>query len=168
MAVMMFFQGLMGSILISIANTIFDNSLLSEIRSRAPGATAEAVLAAGATAFRKVVSPEQLPNVLEAYATSFDRVFYLAIGLTATTFVVSCGLGWRDVKKIKKQATEGILLKRRAGKRRHDCLKHEILVECTSLIITSWLPGRFSQQVQASSIGCCQKVVSTSHRSPTR
>lgn len=107
MAVLMFLQGLMGSIFISIANTIFDNSLLSEIRSRAPSANAEAVLAAGATAFRNVVSPEQLPEVLEAYAISFDRVFYLAIGLTATTFVTSWGLGWRDVREKKKQATEG-------------------------------------------------------------
>lgn len=117
MAVMMFLQGLMGSIFISIANTIFDNSLLSEIRSRAPGVNAEAVLAAGATAFRKVVSPEQLPNVLEAYAISFDRVFYLAIGLTATTFVTSWGLGWRDVRKKKRQAAEGLPLKEEPEKK---------------------------------------------------
>lgn len=106
MAVMMFLQGLMGSIIISIANTIFDNSLLSEIRSRAPSANAEAVLAAGATAFRKVVSVEQLPSVLEAYAISFDRVFYFVTGLTAMTFVTAWGLGWRDVRKKKKPAKE--------------------------------------------------------------
>lgn len=117
MAVMMFLQGLMGSIFISIANTIFDNSLLSEIRSRAPGVNAEAVLAAGATAFRKVVSPEQLPNVLEAYAISFDQVFYLAIGLTATTFVTSWGLGWRDVRKKKRQAAEDLPLKHEPEKK---------------------------------------------------
>lgn len=106
MAVMMFLQGLMGSVIIIIANTIFDNSLLSEIRSRAPSANAEAVVAVGATAFREVVSPEQLPGVLEAYAISFDRVFYFAIGLTAATFITSWGLGWHNVreKKRKKEA----------------------------------------------------------------
>lgn len=110
MAVMMFLQGLIGSIVISIANTIFDNSLLSEIRVGAPSANAEAVLAAGATAFRKVVSPEQLPGVLSAYAISFDRVFYLAVGLAATMFFASWGLGWYDVRE-KRQSTRGVSLK---------------------------------------------------------
>lgn len=107
LAMMMFLQGLMGSILINIANTVFDNSLLSEIRSKAPGVNAEAVLAAGATAFRQVVSPEQLPSVLEAYAISFDRVFYLVIGLTGAMFITSCGLGWHDVRE-KKLKTDAV------------------------------------------------------------
>ncbi|KAJ4423328.1 hypothetical protein N0V82_002056 [Gnomoniopsis sp. IMI 355080] len=106
MAVMMFLQGLIGSVVISVANTIFDNSLLSEIRAGAPSANAEAVLAAGATAFRKVVSSEQLAAVLEAYAVSFDRVFYLAVGLTAAMFFTSLGLGWHDVRE-KKARTGG-------------------------------------------------------------
>ncbi|KAJ4389580.1 hypothetical protein N0V93_007051 [Gnomoniopsis smithogilvyi] len=107
MAVMMFLQGLIGSVVISIANTIFDNSLLSEIRVGAPSANGEAVLAAGATSFRKIVTPEQLPGVLEAYAISFNRVFYLAVGLTAATFVTSWGLGWHDVRE-KKHRTDRV------------------------------------------------------------
>lgn len=109
MAVMMFLQGLLASVLISIANTIFDNSLLSEIRARAPSVNAEAVLAAGATAFREIVTPEQLPAVLESYAISFDRVFYLVIGLTGATFITSWGLGWHDVRE-KKHRTDAVAL----------------------------------------------------------
>lgn len=101
MAVLTFTQGLGSSILITVANTIFDNSLASEIQSRAPGVSAGAVLAAGATAFRNVVPEEELPGVLEAYAISFDRVFYLMIGLAVVTFVTSWGLGWHDVRQKK-------------------------------------------------------------------
>lgn len=99
LAVLVFIQGLGCSILISVANTIFDNSLESEIVSKAPGVNAGAVIAAGATSFRKLVSQEELPNVLKAYATSFDRTFYMVIGLSCATFITSWGLGNHDVRK---------------------------------------------------------------------
>ncbi|KAL1856396.1 hypothetical protein Daus18300_010768 [Diaporthe australafricana] len=105
MAMLTFVQGLGSAILISVANTIFDDSLASEIRSRAPGVSPEAVIAAGATAFRKVVSAEDLPAVVKAYAVSFDKTFYLAIALSILCFFTSCGLGYRDVRV--KQKGEG-------------------------------------------------------------
>lgn len=82
----------------SVANTIFDDSLASQIRSRAPHADPEAVIAAGATGFRRVVSAEDLPAVVRSYAVSFDRTFYLAVALSVLCLFTSLGLGNRDVR----------------------------------------------------------------------
>lgn len=106
MAVLVFMQGLGGSIAVSIANTILDNSLISQIQLKAPGVDAQAVLAAGATAFRKVVPEDQIGGVISAYATSFDNVFYLVTGISVAMGVTMWGLGWGDVRK--KQGKEPV------------------------------------------------------------
>lgn len=99
MAVLVFVQGLGGSIFISVANTILDNSLVSQIHAKAPGVNAQAVLAAGATAFRKVVPADEIGAVVSAYATSFDRIYYLSTGLSVLMCFTIWGLGWNDVRK---------------------------------------------------------------------
>lgn len=103
MAMLTFIQGLGSAVLISVANTIFDDSLASQIRSRAPHVDPDAVIAAGATAFRKVVPPEELPAVVSSYAASFDRTIYLAVALSASWFFTSLGLGNHDVRVRQKR-----------------------------------------------------------------
>ncbi|KAG8159131.1 hypothetical protein KVR01_010792 [Diaporthe batatas] len=106
MAMLTFIQGLGSAVLISVANTIFDDSLASQIRENAPHVNPDAVIAVGATAFRKVVPAEDLPAVIRAYAISFERTFYLAVALSALCFFTSLGLGNRDVRA-KQQKGEG-------------------------------------------------------------
>lgn len=89
-----------------MANTIFDDSLASQIRENAPHVNPEAVIAAGATAFRKVVPEEDLPAMIRAYAISFERTFYLAVALSSLCFFTSLGLGNRDVRA-KQQKGKG-------------------------------------------------------------
>jgi len=105
-ALNVFIQNLGSAIFISAANTIFDGALKSQLVEKAPGVDAEAVIAAGATGFRKFVPSADLPGVLSAYATSVDRVFYLAAGLAVAAFATSWGTGWNDVRK-KKAAAVG-------------------------------------------------------------
>jgi hypothetical protein len=59
----------------------------------------ETIIDAGATGFRELVPPAQLPGVLVAYAKSIDRVFYLVVGLSVVQVFAACGLGWKDVRK---------------------------------------------------------------------
>lgn len=101
MAILVFVQGLGGSIFITVANTILDNSIVSQIQSKAPGVNAQAVLAVGATAFREVVPADQVGAVISAYSISFNNVFYLATGLSIVTCFTIWGLGWGDVRKKK-------------------------------------------------------------------
>ncbi|KAH8771774.1 putative MFS multidrug transporter [Diaporthe sp. PMI_573] len=95
-----------------MANTIFDDSLASQIHANAPHVNLEVVIAAGATAFRQVVPVEDLPAVTRSYAVSFDRTFYLAVALSALCLFTSLGLGYHDVwakrhEKGESGGTEG-------------------------------------------------------------
>lgn len=61
----------------------------------------EAILAAGATAFRDVVAGDRLAGVLKAYSVSIDRVFYLVCGASVGAFCLGWGMGWKDIRKKK-------------------------------------------------------------------
>lgn len=65
------------TIFIVAYNTLFTSNLRSEIPKHAPNADVEAIVAAGATEFRKLVSAEDLPAVLVAYANAIDHVLFL-------------------------------------------------------------------------------------------
>ncbi|KAL1890872.1 hypothetical protein Sste5346_008013 [Sporothrix stenoceras] len=102
-----FGQNVGGAVLLTIANTVFDNSLKSQLKQHAPGVDPEAVIAAGATAFRSVVSPASVPGVILAYANSVDHVFYLAAGLSVASFFCTWGLGWKDIRAKKPSGGAG-------------------------------------------------------------
>jgi len=50
-------------------------------------------LRAGATGFRKIVTGVELRFVLESYASSTSRVFYLAAGVGAVSVFISAFMG---------------------------------------------------------------------------
>lgn len=64
MAIMMFCSTFGGALFLSLADTVLTNSLHTEIPVYAPGVNAAAVIAAGATGARNVVSPAELPGIL--------------------------------------------------------------------------------------------------------
>ncbi|KAJ5746424.1 hypothetical protein N7520_011606 [Penicillium odoratum] len=99
MAVLMFTQTLSGAVFLTISNVIFDAGLRSLLPKDAPNADMTAIIAAGATGFRSVVSSEDLPGVLIAYAKSIDYVFYMTAGMGVLMFIISFGMGWKDVRK---------------------------------------------------------------------
>ncbi|KAI9684239.1 MAG: hypothetical protein M1822_005712 [Bathelium mastoideum] len=99
MAILILCQNLGAAVFLTLAQTIFSNSLRSEIRKDAPGVSAAAVIAGGARMLRMLVSAQQLPGVLRAYSTAVDSVMYLGVGLGALAFVCAWGLGWKDIKR---------------------------------------------------------------------
>ena len=82
-----------------LAQTIFSNSLKTLIPKNAPGVDPEAVIAAGATGLRSILSDNQITGVLKAYSVSLDRTFYLAIGTSIGCMVFACGMRWVDIRK---------------------------------------------------------------------
>ncbi|KAI8633477.1 major facilitator superfamily domain-containing protein [Xylariaceae sp. FL1651] len=66
---------------------------------RAPNVDIEATIYAGAAGFRKIVSAQDLPNVLVAYSTSLDYTFYLEAAASVAALVASLGMGWKDIRK---------------------------------------------------------------------
>lgn len=87
------------TIFIVAYNTLFTSNLRSEIPKHAPNADVEAIVAAGATEFRKLVSAEDLTAVLVAYANAIDHVFFLVASVGAVAFLAAFGMGWRDIRQ---------------------------------------------------------------------
>jgi hypothetical protein len=106
MAFIVFAQSLGPAISLSLCNLLFVASLKSQLSQQAPNVDAAAVIKAGATGFRAIVQPSNLPGVLTAYANSVDRTFYLVAALAASCGIVLWGMGWRDLRKGNSTATD--------------------------------------------------------------
>uniref|UniRef100_A0A0L0N955 Putative HC-toxin efflux carrier TOXA n=1 Tax=Tolypocladium ophioglossoides (strain CBS 100239) TaxID=1163406 RepID=A0A0L0N955_TOLOC len=99
MAWMVFAQSLAPAIVLALCNVIFSASLKSQLAHHAPHANAADIVHAGATGFRAIVDPGDLPGILVAYANSIDRVFYLVAAMAALGGVFVWGMGWNDIRK---------------------------------------------------------------------
>ena len=106
MSLVAFSQTFGGTIFLTFAQTIFSRSLVDGLKTFAPTVDAQAVIVAGASGIRKVVKPDQVEGVVEAYNLVINRNFYLATGASIGTFVFCWGMGWRSVKKKKVVAPE--------------------------------------------------------------
>ncbi|KAI0449664.1 major facilitator superfamily domain-containing protein [Xylaria acuta] len=87
------------TVFLTLYNVLFDAGLRSELQSQAPNVDVEAIIYAGATEFRKIVSAQDLPKVLLAYSTSIDYTFYLGAAAGVVALVAPLGMGWKDIRK---------------------------------------------------------------------
>lgn len=101
-----FCQSLGGAVFLTIGNTIFANQLRRSLATDAPHADADAVIAAGATAFRRVVDPADLPGVLLAFTKGIDAVMYMTAAFAVACFAAAWGMGWVDIRRKKPIAPE--------------------------------------------------------------
>ncbi|KAI0018864.1 major facilitator superfamily domain-containing protein [Xylariomycetidae sp. FL0641] len=99
MAFLVFAQSLGPAVTLALCQLIFTESLRAQIPQQAPTTDAAAIIQAGATGFRELVSTEDLPGVLRAYANSVDRVFYLVAAVAAAEVLAIWALGWQDMRK---------------------------------------------------------------------
>lgn len=100
-AFLVFSQTFVGSVFLSAANVIFNNRLHDGITLRAPGIDADFVVGAGATGFRAAIPDASIYGVLLAYCHSLSAVFYLLVALGSVGFILSFGLGWKDIRDCK-------------------------------------------------------------------
>ncbi|KAH8645828.1 efflux pump protein [Xylariales sp. PMI_506] len=109
-AFLIFCQNMSAAVSIVVANTIFTQSLLSEIVIRAPSVSPQVALDAGssASAVRALVpsGSTELYGVLEAFSISIDRVFYLMTAFGVLAFCFSWGMGWKNISKHKPTEEE--------------------------------------------------------------
>lgn len=110
---LIFCQNIISSIFVTIANTVFQESLRSRITNNAPGVSPEqAILAGGSADAVRRLAPagsELLEKVLMAYSEGFGDVFYFYTAVGVVSFFASFGMGWVDLRKntVKKHETEG-------------------------------------------------------------
>ncbi|KAJ5855942.1 MFS multidrug transporter [Penicillium soppii] len=109
MSLLSFSQTFGGAVFLTVGGTIFTNSLSVILPTYAPGVDPEAVIAAGGTGLRQLISnPKLLAGVLIAYGKAVDRVFYLALGCACATFLSSLGMGWNDIRKKEEPLLDAV------------------------------------------------------------
>jgi hypothetical protein len=106
MAILILTQYFGAALWVTVAQSIFSNSLWSLVPRYAPGVVAVNVIAAGAGAVRERAQERMLEGVLVAYSESFDRGVYLSASLAAFAFVFAWGLGFQSIKKRKEEVGE--------------------------------------------------------------
>lgn len=82
----------------AIGQTIFTNELKDNLARYVPTADAENVINAGVTRMRSVVNVEELPDLLKAYSKSIGGTFYFGTAMSILGVIVSCWMGWKDVR----------------------------------------------------------------------
>lgn len=106
MAFAVFCQYIGPTVSLALYNATFNNSLPSRLRTYAPDVNPTLVIAAGATEFRKIVTAQQLPGVLEAFSVSVDHVFYLQAGVSVLAWAAAWGMGWRKIDRNKAASVD--------------------------------------------------------------
>lgn len=96
-------QNLGSTVSISIAQSIFTNRLVKELK-KIPSVNPQVVQNAGATNLREAVSIQSLPSVILAYDKALTNSYYLAAAFAAFMIVGALGIEWRSVKE-KKDAS---------------------------------------------------------------
>ena len=82
-----------------MGNNLLRNDLTNVLAAaRLPGVDVAAVLAAGTTELRRLVSVEQLVPVLEVYNSAFMKVMTLAVSLAGLGLVSAVPMEWVSLK----------------------------------------------------------------------
>ncbi|KFY46461.1 hypothetical protein V495_02490 [Pseudogymnoascus sp. VKM F-4514 (FW-929)] len=102
-SLVMFAQQLSGSVFVPIAQSIFQNRLVSTLSS-VPDLDINAIVGVGATDLRKVVPPSQLPVVLEAFNDGLVATFFVVTAASALAIIPGLTIEWLSVKVDKKDA----------------------------------------------------------------
>lgn len=98
LATFVFSQQIGGALMTVIGQTIFTNELKDNLGRYAPTVDAAEIIKAGVTHMRAIVSTENLPDLLKAYSKSIGSTFYFGTAMSILGVVVSCWMGWKDVR----------------------------------------------------------------------
>jgi hypothetical protein len=98
LATFVFFQQIGGALMTVSGQTIFTNELKDNLKRLVPTIDAGKIIEAGVTKMRALVNSEELPQLLKAYSNSIDTTFYFGTGVSILGVIVSCWMGWKDVR----------------------------------------------------------------------
>ncbi len=97
-----FFQTLGGALFVSVAQSLFQNGLLSGLKKYAPQLPVEPFLHSGATSIRSILAElhqeDALDAVLQAYVDGLRHCFWITTACAICAFFAACGLQWKSVK----------------------------------------------------------------------
>lgn len=99
-AVVLFFQSLGGALILSAGQSLFQNFLLSTLRSTNPDLNPAIVLNVGATDVQQSFSPMQLVGINKAYMKGLHSAFTLAIPAAGIATLLAGMQEWKRLKKV--------------------------------------------------------------------
>jgi len=97
-AIVMFTQTLGGALSISIAQNIFTNRLLANLKAVVPDLDPTLVLRTGATDLKNVIESASLSRVLTAYNGAITQCFYVGVALACFSTIGAATMEWKSVK----------------------------------------------------------------------
>ncbi|GME32115.1 MFS toxin efflux pump [Neofusicoccum parvum] len=108
-SVLILAQTLSGAIFLAVGQNLFQNKLLEELASKAPGVNPEMVVANGGSGLNVVVTKQygsrDATRVLEAYNMALRECFLLCVILCCLTILGALGTEWKSVRTDKDQET---------------------------------------------------------------
>ncbi|PWN39185.1 MFS general substrate transporter [Ceraceosorus guamensis] len=96
--IVIFLQTLGGTLMTSIAQSIYQNTLKTQISSIPGGPDALTVIEAGVSGWRTVVPAMFLEAVAEAQNTAVTNAFVCAIAAPALAFIMTAGIEWKSIR----------------------------------------------------------------------
>ncbi|KAI3398901.1 hypothetical protein diail_8410 [Diaporthe ilicicola] len=100
---LIFFQNLGGSIFLSVAQSVFQNSLSTGLKELAPTVNPAVVFSAGATGLKQALESVGQGSfyqaVLDAYERGLQDTFRVSLGLALGALLATLFLEWKNVKK---------------------------------------------------------------------
>lgn len=97
-ALIMFSQTVGGAVFVSVAQNVFTNELLKELRQTVPQIDAGLITSVGATAIRQAVPERLLHAVVRAYNGGIVTSFYVGVALAVLSAIGAASLEWKSVK----------------------------------------------------------------------
>jgi hypothetical protein len=85
-------------VFLAISQSLLSNGLVTEIQKRVSNLDPATIVAAGATGIRNIVSPQELPLVLDAYNMAVRNVFIMGVVLGGSSFLAACAFEFKSIK----------------------------------------------------------------------
>lgn len=89
-SVVLFLMILVGTVMLSVVENVFTNQLVGNLGRLSGGVDPDAVMGAGATGFREMVSEDVYGDVLVAYNDALTQAFHVAVGLVCIGAAGGC------------------------------------------------------------------------------
>ncbi|KAK1751129.1 major facilitator superfamily domain-containing protein [Echria macrotheca] len=101
-----FMQQLGGAVFLAVGQNIFQNNLVDRL-SGVAGLDPQIIVNTGSTDLRKIVPPNEVGAVLDAFNYSLTRVFLLAAGLSAAMILGALVIEPKNIKKTRGAGNGG-------------------------------------------------------------
>ncbi|KAI0874256.1 major facilitator superfamily domain-containing protein [Hypoxylon argillaceum] len=89
----------------AVAQAVFQERIQINLERVVPVDTVKNIINAGALNFGAFVSPDKLPQVIDAYSKSITQLFYIPASAPVISFLIILGCKWTSTKA-KKQAKD--------------------------------------------------------------